>query len=135
VRARRGWVYGVTWNYNCQISGQRIYWPPDVGGWNDDAWLDTNSMLGRWQTVYLVTAGEAYGGGTWNAYDATETADDALAKALAYWDNPTIRPQTLAGLKSFAEAAVPVGPDAPLRAQRMNALRHLIATSPDYQVC
>ena len=43
--------------------------------------------------------------------------------------------ETVASLSEFAQTCVPASPRASLRAQRQNALRQLIAASPDYQTC
>jgi hypothetical protein len=135
LRARQLFVDGETWQWNCTISGQTLYQPPDVGGWDYDSWLNSNTMLGRWQTVYLVTAHDAYDGQHWASYDATETAQQALTSALSYWNNPSLRPDAQSALLTFANAYVPAQADPVSRAQRQNALRHLIGISPDYQVC
>ena len=70
-------------------------------------------------------------------YDLTETAQEALSKALAFWNNPPIPPETQALLLGVANIAInPLATGNTARnqrAQRQNALRHLIAASPDYQ--
>jgi uncharacterized protein (DUF1800 family) len=135
LKARQIFVDGETWYWNAEMAGQRLYQPPDVGGWHKNAWLNSNTMLGRWQTVYAITARDAYGGENWAGYDPTETADAAVAAALRYWNNPALRPETQAALTNFAGTYVSSSSDPVSRAQRQNALRHLIAVSPDYQVC
>jgi uncharacterized protein (DUF1800 family) len=130
LRARQRFVDGNTWHYNAEICGQRPYQPPDVGGWNDDEWLDSNRMLGRWQTAYVVNAPYAVSG----AYDANETPEQAVTAAIEYWEQPKLRAETVAALTDFASRYVPPTPDVSLRQQRQNALRHLVAICPDYHV-
>jgi hypothetical protein len=137
LRQRQIFVDGEYWEWQAGICGQRLYQPPDVGGWHKDEWLDSNTMLGRWQTAYLVTSRDAYDSTNWSTYNTNETPEQAVASALAYWGNPPLRQETLDALTTFATNSVSSAPDglAIACAQRMNALRHLIAVSPDYQVC
>ena len=78
--------------------------------------------------------GQSITSATWNTYPA-ETADDAVAKARAFWLDPALTAETVASLREFAATAIPANAGASLRAQRQNALRQLIAASPDYQTC
>ena len=137
LRARQIFVDGETWDQNAGACGQILYEPPDVGGWNKTAWLNSNTMLGRWQTVYIVTARDAWGsvGWNWNSYPSPETPQQAVAAALTYWNNPQLRPDTMSALTSFASTCVSASSPPSVLAQRQNALRHMIAVSPDYQVC
>ena len=41
----------------CDRAGQRLYYPPDVSGWDDNRWLDTNTTVGRWEVVGVALAG------------------------------------------------------------------------------
>ena len=112
--------------------GQQLFEPPDVSGWDDKRWLDTNTVRARWDIVNEVMRGQNLTYQTWDSYPE-ETAAQAVAGARAFWQNPTLTAETLASLNEFATTSVPAGPRASLRAQRQNALRQLIATSPDYQ--
>ena len=63
--------------------------------------------------------------------------EDPKYRALEFWGRPSLTPETRAELERFAVASVPAvlhdWEQAAMRAMRQNALRHLIATSPDYQ--
>ena len=72
-------------------------------------------------------------------YDVTETPAAAVDKAIAFWGNPTITPQTRNVLLGFAQKAAD-GANRPWKQRpyaiiRQNALRTLVATSPDMQTC
>jgi len=117
-------------------SGQRLYLPPNVSGWNDQGWLDTSTLRGRWRLVStVVDRGRAEPDG----YDPAESPQLALERALQWWGNPSITEETRAELERFAAAAIPPAPASwehpHLRANRQNALRHLIATCPDANTC
>jgi hypothetical protein len=62
-----------------------------------------------------------------------ETAEEAVAAARAVWLDPWLSDETAAALHAFARDCVPANPSGSLRAQRQNALRQLVAASPDYQ--
>jgi hypothetical protein len=72
-------------------------------------------------------------------YSATEEPSAALASAIAYWADPLLSAESMQCIAAFAQTC-PVGsPEtewelSPYRAMRQNALRMLIATSPDMQV-
>ena len=123
--------------YWCENAGQRLFNPPNVSGWNDQGWLDTSTLFNRWRLVYeAVEDRYEQSNGT---YDLTETPQEALSKALAFWGNPPLRPETTSILLGTAAGAVnPLATGNTARnqrAQRQNALRHLIASSPDLQTC
>jgi uncharacterized protein (DUF1800 family) len=129
---------GITtdaWAWIGALSGQQLFYPPNVAGWDDTRWLDTATFRGRWIGVAQLL------------YDRrldpskARTPVDAktvLARALAFWNHPVLSPRTQAALLRFAHGALH---DA--RSERWkqvqypvlveNALRHLIAMSPDLQ--
>jgi uncharacterized protein (DUF1800 family) len=122
------------WSWLCNDAGQMLFRPPNVSGWNDNGWLDSSTIKGRWYLVYYALHPDRIDHDT---YSSTETPADALAKALAHWDHPTLTPETVAELQRFAAAALPGGlaewQKRHYGADRQAALRHLIASSPDFQ--
>jgi uncharacterized protein (DUF1800 family) len=122
------------WTWLCSMAGQQLFYPPNVAGWNDRAWLDTSRLYGRWYIAdYAVRAGARVGA---DYSGSTETGAQALDAALAFAGAPTLTSETLATLLAFADQAAPLGYDgATYRALRQNALRQLIASCPDHQVC
>jgi Protein of unknown function (DUF1800) len=134
LRATGQTITTDAWYWLGDASGQKLFWPPNVAGWNDRAWLDTSSLYGRWYMVneVLSPAEVQYA----DYAGSTETGDQALASALAHFADPTLTPESHAVLTSFANQAQTADADAQgFRALRQNALRQLVATSPDYQVC
>jgi hypothetical protein len=124
-------ITGEQWVWLCDNAGQRLYYPPDVAGWDDRRWLDTNTIRARWEIANYTLTGRTFNPGA--AYPA-ETPEEALASARAAWGDPTLTPATVASLAEFA-ASFGASPSSSTRAQRQNALRQLIAASPDYQTC
>ncbi|MDQ3742327.1 MAG: DUF1800 domain-containing protein, partial [Actinomycetota bacterium] len=132
---KRGRAIDVNhWTWLCNDAGQMLFRPPNVSGWNDSGWLDTSTLRGRWYVASYVLRPEQLDHAT---YSTTETPAQALESALAYWDHPTLSDEGRAELARFAEAALPASmatwQQSSLRADRQIALRHLIATCPDFQ--
>jgi uncharacterized protein (DUF1800 family) len=122
------------WVWLGDMAGQQLFYPPNVAGWNDRAWLDTSRLYGRWysSTTALGAATrlpQHYAG-------STETGAQALAAALDHVGKPALTVESAAVLQALADQLAPIGFDqATYRAHRQNMLRQLIAPSPDYQVC
>ncbi len=134
LRSVGRYVDTQAWVWLCEEAGQRLFWPPNVSGWDDTRWLDTSRLRARWNTVDYVLDGisvDAWG----QPYSATETAEEALARALASWGSPALREEHRAELLDFAQRAekqvVANWQKGPYRALRQNALLQLIGTSPD----
>ena len=145
LRALERPITGEEWVWLAEGAGQRLYHPPDVSGWDDKRWLDSSTSRARWDLVNYAVSGRSINPGSTAArtYPA-ETAEQALAAARAFWLGPRLEPETVEWLLALARQFQP--PDdtastpqylrtqrAQLRAQRQNALRHLIAASADYQ--
>lgn len=118
------------WEWLATGAGQRLFYPPDVSGWNDRAWLDTSTTRGRWEVVQSVLNGRTV---TPSSTYQAESPQEAVDRAMAFWGEPDLRADTRAALLTFATNAIPTTAGGSLRAQRQNALRQLIAMSPDYQ--
>ena len=53
-RMRARWVDASTWWSLSAQAGQQLFYPPDVGGWDDTRWLDTGTFRARWFIAALV---------------------------------------------------------------------------------
>ena len=123
------------WAWLGPWAGQHLFYPPNVAGWNDRAWLDTSRLMGRWLTATTAMNADTR---LPQHYDPaqTETGTQALAAALAHLDNPALTPESAVVLLALADQSAPTGFNtATYRAHRQNMLRQLIAASPDFQVC
>jgi hypothetical protein len=128
LRALKHGIYTDRWPWTLGLAGQQLFHPPDVSGWDDSSWLDTNTMAGRWMIVNDAL------------YDRTiepsadyppETAEEAVATARALWRDPALTAETSDAIKRWAAAAVPATADPWQRAARGNALRMLVGMCPD----
>jgi uncharacterized protein (DUF1800 family) len=132
----------TAWAWLSASAGQQLFYPPNVSGWDFTHWLDTSTAKARWEMASYVTA-KNYPN-PWPAegkprYSETEDSTQALQSALAYWGNPLLSRESSQCIAAFAQSclegvATAQWQQSPYRAIRQNALRMLIATSPDMQV-
>jgi hypothetical protein len=110
------------WSLSAQ-AGQQLFYPPDVGGWDDTRWLDTATFRARWFISALVQGAET-------PADTPSDPVQITQRALQFWGSPTITPTTQGLLQAFAKAQLKRGARA---ADVETALRRLVASSPDLQ--
>ncbi len=125
----------TSWVWLGEMAGQRLFEPPNVAGWDDSRWLDTATWRGRWHIATYVLRPYALDPGTASQpYDAQALLDGACD----FWNKPQLGDETRAALLSFAQAALADAGKASWKRKQypvmtQNALRHLIAVSPDMQ--
>jgi hypothetical protein len=131
----------TSWTWLSANAGQQLFYPPNVSGWDFTRWLDTSTTKARWEMASYVTS-KTYPN-PWPAngqpqYSPTEDPATALSSALTYWANPLLSAESEQCIAAFAQSCLkePLAQweQSPFRAMRQNALRMLIATSPDMQV-
>ena len=134
LRARKSGIKTESWIWITEEAGQRLFQPPNVAGWNESRWLDTARVAGRWHAGGELSDEAAIDE---ESYDPKEGAEKAVKKALGFWGNPTISKQTEGELLKFARGVEAIATEdwqeSSYRALRQNALRMLIASSPDFQ--
>jgi hypothetical protein len=136
MRATGTFIHNEGWIWLSGLAGQRLFYPPNVSGWDDNRWLDTNTLRGRWLCMHEVL--DDHHVEVWDeSYDPTEQSEPAVDKALAVFDYPPLRKEQQNELVRFSNNAFPGTPpwhqDA-YRAMRQNALRQLIAIGPDMEL-
>jgi uncharacterized protein (DUF1800 family) len=129
---------GITttdWAWIGRLSGQQLFYPPNVAGWDDTRWLDTATFRGRWLAVQRILQDRKL-----DPAKGKEAADarTVLTRALAFWHNPALTDSTRAALLQFAQTALGDAGGQQWKQQQYpvlveNALRQLIAVSPDLQ--
>jgi hypothetical protein len=140
LRAVGRYIDTTAWSWLSAQAGQQLFYPPNVSGWDFTRWLDTSTAKARWEIANCVVA-LSYpdpwpeGG---SKYDPSESPTAAMGSALSYWASPLLSQETEDCLGTFAQNCLAGHTEkwelSPLRAMRQNALRMLIATSPDMQV-
>jgi len=132
----------TAWTWLSAAAGQQLFYPPNVSGWDFTHWLDTSTAKARWEIASYVTAktyADPWPAEGEPAYSATEDPGEALANALTYWGAPPLSEESVQCIAAFAQVclegvATADWQQSPYRAIRQNALRMLVATSPDMQV-
>jgi uncharacterized protein (DUF1800 family) len=141
LRTRGVSITSDGWAWMSEQTGQRLFRPPNVSGWDDDAWLDTGTFRGRWEITRHALDDQLLDPGNDQlvyAYPADETPEQALEKVLQFWGNPSIGQTTRAVLLDFASKAGAQADEEnwkrrPYRVMRQNAMRTLFAMSPERQ--
>ena len=125
----------TSWSWLGAMAGQQLFYPPNVAGWDDSRWLDTATWRGRWWIAGNVLHPYSLDPGTASQpYDAAALVDGALT----FWNAPVLTDGTHAALSAFAQAALADAGKASWKRKQypvmtQNALRHLIAVSPELQ--
>jgi uncharacterized protein (DUF1800 family) len=125
----------TSWTWLGSMAGQQLFHPPNVAGWDETRWLDTATWRGRWHiATYVLRPYALDPDKASQPYDAQALLDGALE----FWNRPAIGDTTRAALLSFARSALADAGKASWKRKQypvmtQNALRHLIAVSPDMQ--
>jgi uncharacterized protein (DUF1800 family) len=123
------------WTWLDSMAGQQLFYPPNVGGWDDTRWLDTATWRGRWWIAQYVLDRYALDPGKHpQPYDA----EKLLSSALGFWRHPQLGAGTTRALQTFTRNALADARSEKWKQQQyppmvVNALRHLIAVSPEMQ--
>jgi uncharacterized protein (DUF1800 family) len=136
LRLLRASVDGEYWIWYSEGAGQRLFYPPDVSGWDDSRWLDTSTVRGRFELVSRALSDRVLEGDAGDDNDETESPEAGVAAARAWAGDPNLTSETVGMLTAFAANALAGAGGWQLstyRGLRQNALRHLILASPDYQ--
>jgi uncharacterized protein (DUF1800 family) len=124
------------WTWLLSLAGQQLFFPPNVSGWDDSRWLDTATYRARWLIAsyairpYVLKSDKA---------KLPRDAAKLLSRAESFLGRPSLTGRTHAELKHFARSALRDA-DAQWKKQQYpalieNALRQLLAASPDFQTC
>ncbi len=136
LKARKRYIDTEAWAWITDLAGQQPFNPPNVAGWDETRWLDTSTLRGRWTAVAQMVEPDEVSSET-DYPNQWETPKQALQRALRYWSNPRLSPRTRSELLRFGKrvdtAAVADWERNAYKALRQNALRVLIATSPEGQ--
>jgi len=124
------------WSWIGEQTGQRLFVPPNVAGWDYAHWLDTSRWAGRFVAVdYAVNGATLDTNAT--RYPRHEGPEQALRAALGFWGDPPLSNDTHGNLLDFARRAqrtiVADWEQVTFRILRQNALRGLIPMTPDWQ--
>ena len=129
-------ITNTDWAWIGQLAGQQLFYPPNVAGWDDTRWLDTATFLGRWTAANYVLKDRALDPDH-PPKDMPSDPETLVDRAVQFWQSPLLSNATHNHLIGFAQRALGDGKaDWEKKAYPVlveNALRQLIAVSPDLQ--
>ena len=76
-------------------AGQRLFYPPDVSGWDDTRWLDTNTVARRAGTSSTRRSRATPITGRRPPATRPRPPAQAVANARAFWNDPLLSPETV----------------------------------------
>jgi uncharacterized protein (DUF1800 family) len=124
------------WGWIGDQTGQKLFEPPNVAGWDYEHWLDTSRWASRLTAVNTALSDSLLDTGA-KHYPTDEKPGTAVTRALAHWGAPELSPQTMGNLLTFsrrAQRAIRADwEQVSYRILRQNALRALIPMTPDWQ--
>ena len=139
LRALRRGVDSDAWRWLAEGAGQKLFWPPDVAGWDDSRWLDTSTVRGRWEIVAQGLQDRYLQGDALTTTTPPRPRSRPWHRARLFWNDPPLSSEAVTSLTAFAQSCLPASmatwQQHQYRGLRQNALRQLIASSPDLQVC
>src|SRR5919198_865073 len=115
---------------------QALFYPPNVAGWDDTRWLDTATYRARWAIASYAIRPKVLDS------DKAKLPNDAaklMHRAESFWGHPSLTGHTHAQLTRFVKNALHDADEhwkkRAYPALIENALRQLLASSPDLQTC
>ena len=136
LRALRRGIDTEAWTWLMSLAGQELFYPPNVAGWDDSRWLDTATFRARWMIAsHAIRPHELDS-------DKARLPDDVaklMSRAETFLGKPAITAQTRNELKRFTRRSL-ANATAQWKKEQYpalieNALRQLLASSPDLQTC
>src|SRR4051794_6412597 len=133
LRAAGRGVDTTAWGWLCQSAGQMLFLPPNVSGWDDTRWLDTATSRGRWMMAQQICDPARL-----DPDKDAVPADPAelVRRAAAFWALPALSDPVRGELERYAGDVLAAATKPWMKASypvlALNALRMLVATSPDY---
>ena len=123
----------TAWAWLCESAGQYLFMPPNVSGWDDTRWLDTATFRGRWQMAQYIC--EPARAGPREGARAVRRRRARLARRRRS-SARRLSGGVRAGLERYARDVLATADEDWKKeswpALTLNALRMLVATSPDY---
>ena len=139
LRLRGDRIETADWVNLDAMAGQQLFYPPNVSGWDNTRWLDTSTFRARWLIARRALQGHATNPDHAKSNERPPADPQKLVdRALGWWNSLQVSPQTRSALLDYASKTM----DAAIAdAERQktfpvmtyNALRHLVAVSPEMQ--
>lgn len=135
LRASRQTITTTSWAWIAALTGQVLFQPPNVSGWDYGQWLDTSRWAGRLWAVNQALTNHVMQGKKYY-YGLEETNAEAYQHALDFWGGRPLSSTAEQHLLKLGER-ISRGQNQQweqvgFRQQRQNALRNMIPMTPDW---
>ena len=135
LRGSRQTITTTSWAWIAGLTGQVLFQPPNVSGWNYAQWLDTSRWAGRLEAVDVALQNHALSGKTY-PFGITENAEQAYQHAIDFWGgrplSDTGRHNMIALGRRIASGQTQEWQQVAFRQLRQNALRNLVPMTPEW---
>jgi uncharacterized protein (DUF1800 family) len=135
LRASRQTITTTSWTWVAGLTGQVLFQPPNVSGWNYAQWLDTSRWAGRLEAVDVALQNRTLSGKTY-PFGMRENAREAYQHAIEFWGgrplSETAQHNLIALGRQIAHGQTQEWQQVTFRQLRQNALRNLIPMTPDW---
>ncbi len=135
LRASGQTITTTAWAWIAQLTGQLLFQPPNVSGWDYAQWLDTSRWAGRLTAVDTALNKLTFSGKTY-PYGLEENNSEAYQHAIDFWGglplSKTARSNLIALGHSIAQSQNQQWEQVSMRQLRQNAMRNLIPMTPDW---
>ena len=135
LRASRQTITTTSWRWVGGLTGQVLFDPPNVSGWDYAQWLDTSRWAGRLEAVNVALGNHVISGNTY-PYGLHETAAESYDHAVAFWGGRPLsdraRHHLIALGRQIAAGQTAQWQQVAFRQLRQNALRNLVPMTPDW---
>ena len=135
LRASKQTITTDSWSWIASLTGQVLFQPPNVSGWDYAQWLDTARWAGRLWGVNTALQNHTLQGKTY-PFGVHETNEEAYQNAIDFWGG---RPLSEAARKILLELGHHIArgqnqewEQVQYRQQRQNAFRNLVPMTPDW---
>ncbi len=135
LRASKQTITTASWGWIGNLTGQVLFQPPNVSGWDYAQWLDTARWAGRLWGVDTALNNHTLQGKTY-PYGIDETNGEAYQNAINFWGG---RPLSDTARNHLLELGGLISHDqnqtweqVEFRNLRQNALRAMVPMTPDW---
>jgi uncharacterized protein (DUF1800 family) len=135
LRASSQTITTTDWAWIASLTGQVLFQPPNVAGWDYAQWLDTSRWAGRLQAVNTALGKRALEGKTY-PYGLNENNSEAYDHAITFWGGLPLsdlaRNHLLELARRISHGQTQKWEQVEFRNLRQNALRNLVPMTPDW---
>ena len=135
LRASKQTITTTNWAWIASLTGQVLFQPPNVSGWDYGQWLDTARWAGRLWAVDTALQDHTFSGKTYPGGDA-ETNAESYQTAIDFWGG---RPLSKVAAQHLLDLGGRIShgqnqtwEQVEFRQQRQNAFRNLVPMTPDW---